>query len=295
MPVEEIHFHEVGAVDTIVDVCGAVLAFERLGVERAWFSPPLVGSGTVHCAHGEMPVPAPATAEILRGLPFVAGGEGERLTPTGAALLAVLAEPWNDAAGATPTRGERIGYGAGTRETTSGPPNLVRVRLAEAAGADSRRVVLEFSFHVDDATGEELGHCLERLREGGALDVWHSAIAMKKGRPGVLVGGLAAPESREAIEALVFEHSSTFGVRWTTTSRTECERSFVEVEIFGERVRVKRRHRPGAPDAVRACDLAAEYEDVASLAREGHGAVRELSALAVARALELLGGESAVE
>lgn len=290
---EEVHFHEVGAVDTLVDVCGFALALDALGVERVAATPPLLGEGTVRCAHGEMPVPAPGTAELLVGVPVRAGGGGgERTTPTGAALLAELCdfEPLDG------FRAERAGYGAGTRDPRDGPPNALRVQLgatsshggpgvAGLAGA----VVLEFEFQVDDATGEELGFALERLRALGALDVWTAAVSMKKGRPGVLVAGLARPERRAELERAAFDHTSTFGVRWSERRRTECAREWVEVELEGRAVRVKRRRRPHAPDALSRADLAPEHDDLAALAEATGLPLRELRARAVELALARLG------
>src|SRR5689334_6269342 len=182
---EEIHFHEIGAVDTLVDVCGAALALERLGITRVFASPPLVGSGMVKCAHGEMPVPAPAVAELLRGRELVHGGGGERLTPTGAALLAELSAEFG---APKQFRTERIGYGAGTRDPKDGPPNLCRVQLGTSSAIGPVRAEAFLGeLQLDDMTGEEVGVALAALRSAGALDVWWSPVAMKKDRPGVLV------------------------------------------------------------------------------------------------------------
>jgi hypothetical protein len=290
IPESEVHFHEVGAVDTLIDVCGAALALERLGVTQVFATPPLVGDGTVTCAHGEMPVPAPGTAELLRGIPVRHGGGGERLTPTGAALLAEFAlvshaPPVGDlAVGA-------IGYGAGARDPRTGPPNLVRVQLGESAGRGSAgegAEVLEFAFHVDDSTGEEIGFCLDELRALGVLDAWHAPVFMKKGRPGVLVSGLVRPGLRADVERVVFAHTSTFGVRWSSWDRTECARDVLTVELDGHAVRVKRRRRPGSGGTVSAADLAPEYEDLAALARHSGTPLRELAHRAIELAIELV-------
>ncbi len=282
--VESVHFHEIGAVDTLVDVCGAALALERLGVERVAATPLLLGEGTVQTAHGELPVPAPATAELLLGIPVRTGGEGERTTPTGAALLAELAD-FETLAEFT---ADRVGYGAGTRNPSQGPANLVRVSLGASSGAPGMRVLV-FEFQVDDATGEELGFAVERMRAAGALDVWTTPLSMKKDRPGVLVGGLVRPEERGELERIAFDHTSTFGLRWTESVRTECAREWIDVELLGRRVRVKRRRRPHAPEALAVGDLAAEYEDVAELARETGLPLRELCARAVEAARQKLG------
>jgi len=280
---EEIHFHEIGAVDTLVDVCGAALALERLGVTRVFASPPLVGSGTVKCAHGEMPVPAPAVAELLRGREMLHGGGGERLTPTGAALLAELTESFVPPA---QFRTEKIGYGAGTRDPKDGPPNLCRVHLGTSA-VDSTRPGRAQAFlgelQLDDMTGEEIGVALAALRSAGALDVWWSPVAMKKDRPGVLVSFLAREEARGKLEAAVFEHTTSLGLRWRPVERVECGREMLEVEVEGQNVRVKHRIRPDyagrTPDGER--DLSPEHEDVARVAAALKLSLREVERRAI--------------
>lgn len=287
-PPEEIHFHEVGAVDTLVDVAGAVRALERLEVTRVLSTPPISGAGSVRCAHGELPVPAPAVVEILRERPFVlGGGGGERTTPTGAALLATLADAF-EAPGAS--RGRAVGYGAGRADFAEGPPNLVRVQLLDVAGTSARRGAWLLEVNLDDMTGEELAHAAHALREAGALDVWSSPVQMKKDRPGCVLSVLAREERRAEIERAVFDWTTTLGVRWTEVVRTECERSTIEVALDGHAVRVKVRHRPpgleGPPFGER--DLAPEHEDVARLARESGKSLRELHRAAVRLALERL-------
>lgn len=277
---EEIHFHEIGAVDTLVDVCGAVDALERLGVRRVLSTPPLVGSGTVRCAHGDMPVPVPAVAELLRGRAHHIGGGGERLTPTGAALLVELVAEFGDPG---PFEASAIGYGAGQRDPREGPPNVVRVQLgrsgklggsgelARAQVGVPRPEVWTLECNLDDMTGEELGFLVQELRAAGALEVWTSAVAMKKDRPGVIVAALARASARPALENTLFEHSTALGLRWTRSERTECERVGLEVRVGELRVRGQRRLRPGVdPRTLDARDLAFEYDDLAALAR-AHG------------------------
>src|SRR5688572_6548813 len=178
--VEEVHFHEVGAVDTLIDACGAALALERLGVERVLATTPYVGGGTVRCAHGELPVPAPGTAELLCGIPQRRGPGGERVTPTGAALLAELVEGFEPEEALVV---ERTGLGGGQREPELGPPNFVRVSLCSPAGsrAGGRAEVWQLECNLDDATGEELAFLAEELRAAGALDAWSQPVQMKKG------------------------------------------------------------------------------------------------------------------
>lgn len=282
----EVHFHEVGAVDALVDICGAAFALERLDVRRVYSTPPIAGQGTVRCAHGEMPVPAPGTAEILRGLPFVlGGGSGERTTPTGAAILAELVERFGPPGAFVAAA---IGYGAGHRDPADGPPNILRVQLGRTppeAGARGREAWL-LEVNLDDMTGEEVGYLLEALRAAGALDVWASALQMKKGRPGVLVSALARDEQRGALEEALRGHSTTLGLRWIRCERTEWERRSVEVEVLGERVRVKVRGT-GAPAT--ALDLSAEHGDLERLARASGKPLRELDQLARDAALRMLG------
>jgi uncharacterized protein (TIGR00299 family) protein len=286
--VEEVHFHEVGAVDTLVDVAGAVLALERLQVERVVASAPYLGGGTVECAHGTLPVPAPATAELLLGLPQVRGEGGERTTPTGAALLAELADVVG-AGGGDALRTLALGLGAGTRDPESGPANALRVSLAESGAASgATTAVWRLEFNLDDTTGEEIGYCVAALREAGALEVWTVPVQMKKDRPGAIVTALARDdaERRAALEAVAFTHSPTLGVRWSRLARTECAREERVVELAGHAVRVKRRVVPGRmrDDEPGPLDLSPEYDDLARVARETGRPLRELEQRAVALA-----------
>jgi uncharacterized protein (TIGR00299 family) protein len=276
---QEVHFHEVGAVDTLIDVAGTALALERLGVERVFATPPLVGSGTVRCAHGVLPVPAPATAILLRDLPHRPGGEGERLTPTGAALLAELVDSF-DPPGVF--LGRAAGYGAGRADFKDGPPNLARVQLGEV-GAGARREAWLLEVTLDDTTGEELGFALDELYAAGALEAWTSPVAMKKGRPGVVLSALAREDARGALERVVFGHTPTLGLRWTRVERAECDRETVQVTVQGEPVRVRVRRRPGAE--VQALDLSPEHDDLARVARRTGQPVRTLEREAIDAAL----------
>lgn len=296
---EEVHFHEVGAVDTIVDVGGAALALDRLGVKQAFATPPILGSGTVRCAHGEMPVPAPATAELLRGLPHVlGGGGGERCTPTGAAVLVELCalgregeDPPTFAPPAMHWRTSAVGYGAGTRDPREGPPNLLRVQLgAVEARPDTTgrpdvdaEAVDELRVNIDDMTPEEIGDLVVGLREAGALEVWTSAVAMKKDRPAAIVTALVRTAQRAALVAVLFERSSTFGVRWSRVERIEAGRRHHTVEVEGVSIRVKVRDRPAyaGRSAAGDRDLFCEHDDVVALARKLDVPLREAHARAL--------------
>lgn len=293
---EKIHFHEIGAVDTLVDVCGACFALDRLAVLRVVSIPPATGTGTVKCAHGEMPVPVPAVAELLRGKPCVlGGGSGERLTPTGAAILAEIADSFEPPGAFI---AERIGYGAGMRDPKDGPPNILRVQLGQAvdaaagASASGAKSVTAWLVEVnlDDVTGEELAHAARALREAGALDVWHAPVQMKKDRPGVVLSALCRSGKREALERALFETTPTLGVRWSECARTECGRRTVEVDLGGVRVRVKVRERPPYPDASPPGerDLSPEHDDLARAAEATKTSLREAERRAVELALQVL-------
>jgi uncharacterized protein (TIGR00299 family) protein len=284
--VDEVHFHEVGAVDALVDVCGAALALERHGVERVHCTPPYAGGGTVECAHGTLPVPAPGTAEIFRGLPLVLGPGGERLTPTGAAILAECVDEFAPPATFV---AERIGYGAGQRDPAEGPPNCLRVQLGQRVPSTvpmGEAWLMEVT--LDDATGEELGFLLAALRGAGALEAWSSPVQMKKDRPGVVVAALCRLERRPELEQAVFAHTPSLGLRWTRVERRECRRETLSVEIdvsqggvpARETVRVVRRLLPGAGGAG-PLDLSPEYDDLAAIARARGIALRELALRAV--------------
>jgi uncharacterized protein (TIGR00299 family) protein len=286
IPLDRVHFHEVGAVAPLVVVGGAVWALERLGVTRVHATPPLVGSGTVRCAHGVLPVPAPATAILLRGMPHVRGGAGERLTPTGAALLAELADSFAEVPG--PIRVEREGYGAGTADPPDaggGPPNLVRAALCGSPaagdagnGCSAEAWLLEVT--LDDATGEELGFVLEELYGAGALEAWTHPVTMKKGRPGVVLSALCRAAARAELERVLFEHTPTLGVRWSLRERSECARETVAVDLDGERIAVKVRRRPGI-GLPRPEDFSPEHDDLARAARATGRTLRALEREAV--------------
>ncbi|MEX1024039.1 MAG: LarC family nickel insertion protein [Planctomycetota bacterium] len=289
IPRERVHFHEIGAVDTVVDLAGAAFALERLGITRVQHAPPFVGGGTVLTQHGELPVPAPATAELLLGRRWLSGEGGERLTPTGAALLVAFGEPARGGA----FQPLATGYGAGTRDLPEGPPNLVRVVLGSAAPSDTSdgapldEPIDELAFQLDDATGEEVAFLLEGLLAAGALDAWTLALGMKKGRPGVGVVALARPEQRAALQRVAFERSPTLGVRWRRTERVALAREELVVELEGHAVRIKRRIRPGG-DSLSPWDLSPEYEDLAAWARASGLPLPELAARSVRAARALL-------
>jgi uncharacterized protein (TIGR00299 family) protein len=273
--VEKVHFHEVGAVDAIVDVVGAVLALELLGVERVACSPIPVGSGTLTCSHGVMPVPAPATAELLKGVPIAACDEtGELTTPTAAAILTTLASEYGSMPAMTT---DRVGYGAGTRDGQK-RPNVLRVLIGDAApteGADVDQVML-LETNLDDATPQTVAHGLERLWAAGALDVWTQPILMKKQRSGVLLSVLCSPGNAAKMEWIMFVETPTFGVRRRLVERAILKRRYETVTTpFGE-IRMKIGEREGVTTAT------PEFEDCRAAALEHGVALREVIAAAEA-------------
>lgn len=226
--VDEVHFHEVGATDSIVDIVGAAICRHRLGVDAVWASPVELGSGFVRCTHGIIPVPAPATVEILHGIPTTRGGtDHEATTPTGAAILAALVDKFTGAPAMTTTR---TGYGIGHRETER--PNLLRVHLAEAesAGRSGEGRARMLQCNIDDMTGEFLGNTMELLMENGAMDVHFTSIMMKKNRPAIQISLLCSEAEEERFKTLLFRHTTTLGVKSFPLEKTVLERRFVQLE-----------------------------------------------------------------
>jgi uncharacterized protein (TIGR00299 family) protein len=271
VPVEMVEFHEVGAVDSILDICGATLALELLGDPVVHCASLPLGSGSVQTAHGRMPVPAPATLELLEGLPVRFEGVGELTTPTGAALVRVLATM----APPPPLVVQRVGYGVGTRELAD-RPNVLRATLGlPSAGADTGCFVLEAN--LDDCSPQLLGHLLEALLQAGALDAWVLPATMKKGRPGHLLGALSAADTREALVQLVLRESTTLGVRTFAVERTTLARHHVSVDTRYGPVRIKVGTLAGE-----ALNAAPEYEDVRALAEEARVPLKQVWAEALA-------------
>lgn len=265
--VEEVHFHEVGAVDAILDVVGAVSALGSLKAERIVCSPLPVGSGTVACEHGLMPVPAPATAELLRGIPIVpCDRTGELTTPTAAAILTAMADEF----GAIPSMTLRaVGYGAGTREDR-GLPNLLRVLVGDSTAKAEPDVVVVLETNIDDATPEVIGHCLERLLEEGALDAFAMPIHMKKWRSGILLSAVCPLDRADALEGVIFSETTTFGIRRQEVKRARLTRRHEMVETPFGLIRVKIGEGPG----VRT--VSPEYDDCVNAARKHGAALRDV-------------------
>ena len=262
--IENIHFHELGSIDAVADVLGVCLLMEQLAPDQVLASPVNVGGGTVKCAHGVLPVPAPATERLLRGIPYYEGEiKTELCTPTGAALLRHFASSF----GPMPLmRVENTGYGTGKKDF--GRLNAVRAVLGEAEGETESLVQL--ACNLDDSTGEELGFALEELFRAGALDAWTAPIGMKKGRPAVLLTCLCRESEREAVLKCLFQNTATLGVRETRCARHTLERSVtVKRSAYGD-VRVKTARGYGVERSK------PEYEDLARLARENGVSLRQV-------------------
>lgn len=239
--VDHVHFHEVGAVDSIVDIVGATWGLLGLGAARCVSSPLNLGTGSVTMSHGTFPVPPPATARLVQGVPVVAEGEGELLTPTGALLVTGFATAYGPL---PPMRPQAVGYGAGGRDTP-GRPNALRLVVGEEGLEAGRESLLLLEAQVDDLSPQLAGALIEMLLSQGALDAWATPIQMKKGRPGLLLSALAPPERREALEELLFRESTTLGVRSREVERAVLEREVVPVDTPYGPVGVKLGRRGG--------------------------------------------------
>ncbi|MDP9171044.1 MAG: nickel pincer cofactor biosynthesis protein LarC, partial [Acidobacteriota bacterium] len=253
--VEKVHFHEVGAVDSICDIVGACYALHLLSIETLYCSPIYVGSGTVNTEHGVLPVPAPATARLLQGRPIYSRGPAMELaTPTGAAFVTALAK---DFGAMPPMRVKSIGYGAGDREFPE-HANLLRVMVGEPTGAPESTTVCVIEANIDDSSPQLIGYALERLLEAGALDALVLAAQMKKGRPGVVLQVIVAPERREEMVAILFRETTTLGVRFYSAERRVQPRSTVDVATKYGAIPVK----------IGGDGFAPEYEDARRIARQ---------------------------
>jgi hypothetical protein len=270
---EKVHFHEVGALDSIVDVVGGVIALRWLGRPRFVASPLNLGTGTVTMSHGTFPVPPPATARLVAGVPVYGAGEGELMTPTGALLVTAHATEYGPL---PPMRIERIGHGAGGRDP-KGRPNVLRLILGTEAGEPAGERVLVLETEVDDAPPQLLGPLIDALLAKGALDAYFTPVQMKKGRPGVLVTVVAPAAAREAVEEVLFRETTTLGVRRAEWERTALERESRTVATAYGPIRVKIGLRNGE-----IANAWPEFDDC-ERAAAGHGvAVKEVLAAALA-------------
>jgi pyridinium-3,5-bisthiocarboxylic acid mononucleotide nickel chelatase len=257
---EKIHFHEVGAIDSIVDIVGACLGFELLGIKYFYCSPLNVGSGTVQCAHGILPVPAPATAELLKGIPIYSNQiTGELVTPTGAAIVSTLAE---DFGGIPPLQIETSGFGAGSRDLP-GSANVLRILIGDSPDKDrtgqqtaAKTRVLLLEANIDDMNPQIYGYLQERLFSLGALDVYFTPVQMKKNRPGILLSVSLPEHLLDSASDLLFKETTTIGLRYHETQRLVLDRQTESISTPWGQVQVKICKREG-----RIVNFSPEYED----------------------------------
>jgi uncharacterized protein (TIGR00299 family) protein len=273
---EEVHFHEVGALDALADVVGVVAGFEHLGLARLTASPVSLGSGSARGAHGVVPVPGPAVLELLAGVPVQAGPvPAECCTPTGAALLAARVTGWGPL---PPLRVARVGLGAGGRDPEQ-LPNVVRLVLGEPVDGPAREDAVVLETNVDDLDPRLWPGVLDTLLAAGASDAWLTPIVMKKGRAAHALSALCPPAAVAAVQAAVFATTSTIGLRVTPVGKVALAREEVAVDVLGGRVGVK-----VARDGGRVRNVSVEFDDVAALARERGLPVKEVLRAATAAA-----------
>ncbi len=276
LPIEAVHFHEVGALDSIVDIVGTCIGLEALQIERIIASPLHVGFGTFKCAHGIYPIPGPAATELLQGVPIYSKDiEGELVTPTGAAIISTLAESY----GALPLmKIERTGYGAGTR-TYPNFPNVLRAMLGKllSDAHDTPETVTVIEANLDDLNAQVFGHLMEQALTKGALDLFYTPVQMKKNRPGVLLTLLCKPEDRTRMCDLIFRETTTLGVRYREERREILQREFATVETAYGTIKIKvSKARDG-----HVLNAAPEFEDCRAAAEKHQVALREVQTAAL--------------
>jgi uncharacterized protein (TIGR00299 family) protein len=275
---DRVHLHEVGALDSIIDIAGTVCALEQLGVDTILSSALNVGGGTIRSAHGRYPVPAPATAALLKGAPIYSGTEQvELVTPTGALLIAGYATKF----GPLPAmRVDRIGYGAGTRDFTTSP-NVLRVLIGELDAAAPSQSVVVIEAEIDDMNPQIFGVVMDRLLAEGALDVFYTSIQMKKNRPGTLLTVVSGPSHKDRLTATIFRETTTIGVRYREMAREVLDRESITVttELGPVRVKVARR-------GAELLNAAPEFDDCVRLATEHRVPTKHVQALAMKAYLE---------
>jgi uncharacterized protein (TIGR00299 family) protein len=281
IPIDKIHLHEVGAIDSIIDIIGAVFALEWFGADRVLSSPLNVGGGTVNSAHGVFPVPAPATVKLLAGAPVYSSGvQSELVTPTGALIITAYASSF----GPTPAMTMRqAGYGAGDRDLP-GTPNVLRVLVGESGEPSSVESIVVLECEIDDMNPQIFGPVMDRLYEAGALEVYFSSVQMKKNRPGTLLTILATPEQRQTLTGIVFRETTTIGVRYHEVMRERLDREMVVVETPMGSVRFKVARLAGE-----VVNAAPEFDDCVRLATERRLAVKDVQAAAVKGYLDMTG------
>jgi pyridinium-3,5-bisthiocarboxylic acid mononucleotide nickel chelatase len=273
VPLEQVHLHEVGALDSIIDVVGTVFALERLRVDRIVASPLNVGGGTVRSAHGVYPVPAPATLRLLQGAPVYASAQQvELVTPTGALLVTDYAAAYG---AMPPMRVSRVGYGAGARDLPD-TPNVVRVVVGEQDDSASSHTVVVIEAEIDDMNPQIFGVLMDRLLAEGALDVFYTPIQMKKSRPGTLLTIVAPPSARGRLTSTVFRETTTIGVRYQDVRRECLDRETIAVETPLGTIRFKIARRNGV-----VMNVAPEFDDCVRLATEHRLPAKQVQAVAM--------------
>jgi pyridinium-3,5-bisthiocarboxylic acid mononucleotide nickel chelatase len=273
VPVDKVHLHEVGALDSIVDIVGTVHAMEAFGADRIVASPLNVGSGSVHSAHGLYPVPAPATTRLLEGVPIYSGPQkAELVTPTGALLITAYAQQFG---GLPPMRLQRTGYGAGSRKFAR-TPNVLRILVGEGDTAAQSHRVAVIEAEIDDMNPQIFGVLIDQLLAEGALDVFYTSIQMKKNRPGTLLSIIAPPAAREQLTSIVFRETTTIGVRYGEMDRECLDREMVTVDTPLGRVGIKVARRNG-----NVMNASPEFDDCARLAAESGRPVKDVQAAAM--------------
>lgn len=275
VPLERVHLHEVGALDSIIDIVGAVHALECLGAERVVASPLNVGSGSVHAAHGTLPVPAPATLQLLAGAPVYAGRQkAEMVTPTGALLVSGYATTFGPL---PPMTVRSVGYGAGSRDFPD-TPNVLRVVVGDddtaAAATPTRVAVIEAE--IDDMSPQLFGAVMDALLAAGALDVFYTSVQMKKNRPGTLLTVIAPPDARSSLTGLIFRETTTIGVRYRESEREILARETVVVSTAAGSIRVKVARQRGE-----ILNVSPEFDDCVQAAKASGRPVKDVQALAV--------------
>jgi pyridinium-3,5-bisthiocarboxylic acid mononucleotide nickel chelatase len=272
-PIDQVHLHEVGALDSIIDIVGTVYALDALGIARITASPLNVGSGTISSAHGLYPVPAPATTLLLKDVPIYSGPQNtELVTPTGALLVSAFAESYG---GVPAMRLQRMGYGAGARDFPRSP-NVLRILIGEDERPSSLHTVAVIETEIDDMNPQIFGLLIDKLMGEGALDVYYTPIQMKKNRPGTLLSILAPPEAREHLTSIVFRETTTIGIRFTEAKRECLDRETIAVETEFGPVTVKVARRNGE-----ILNASPEFEDCARIAAERGRPVKEVQAAAM--------------
>ena len=290
---QEVHFHEVGMVDSVLDIVGSAWCLTRLKINRVHFAPPPVGRGWIRCAHGVMPLPAPATAHLLEGIEVIPSTlERELVTPTGAAMISA----WADEVTSTLPRGTlvRVGWGAGGMDLAD-RPNLVRGFIFETSErtsaphlSPSQEMSCLLETNLDDCSAELIAHACALFLEAGALDVWQSSITMKKGRSAIRLSLLCRTQDQALFERLIFNHTSTLGVRSSYVGRRVLRRSMYHIPIDRETVRVKVGWVGQSIDDAQISNIAPEYEDAARVALQRSIPLKEIYEEVIAEARRLL-------